>query len=78
MSVLVTIGVCSDRKYEELEIKPIFDDALGGPVRKIYFSISNLIRSKFRIGCKRSPYCKVIVKFFPRFDAMYIEFRLYK
>jgi hypothetical protein len=39
MSVLVTIRVCSDRKYEELEIKPMFDEALGGPVRKIILTL---------------------------------------
>jgi len=42
MSVLVTIRVCCDRKYEELEIKPIFDDALGVPVRKIILALVTL------------------------------------
>jgi len=37
ITVLVKIRMWSDRKYEELEIKPIFDDALWGPVRKIIF-----------------------------------------
>jgi hypothetical protein len=74
MSVLVTIRMCSDRKYEELEIKPILDDALGGYCQKNYFSISNLISAKFRIGLSGHRF----VKFFPRFDTLYIEFRLYK
>jgi hypothetical protein len=39
MSVLVTIRVWFDRKYEEPEMKPIFDDALGGPVRKIILAL---------------------------------------
>jgi hypothetical protein len=39
MSLLVTIRMCSDRKYEELEIKPIFDGALGGTVRKIILAL---------------------------------------
>jgi len=38
-SVLVTITMCSDRKYEELEMKPIFDDALGGTVRKTILAL---------------------------------------
>jgi len=39
MSVFVMNSLCSDRKYEKLEIKPIFDDALGGPVRKIILTL---------------------------------------
>jgi hypothetical protein len=34
--VSVTIRVCSDRKCEELEIKSIFDDALGVLPEKLF------------------------------------------